>query len=367
MRVLLFSKGALRAVYHKQYEFIAAHPAIDELLVAVPPYWQEPRVGRILLEEITPHGYCLEVTPLRWNGHYHLYYAHHLPRLIRQFRPDLVHIDEEVYNFATYHAALMAGRAGAHTVAFCWQNIYRRYPPPFRWFEIALARRLSGVIAGNADALQLLQRKGFSLPMRIIPQYGVDAEVFSPGVPLTPPPFRVGYVGRLVPAKGIDILLESLRHCPDDCELWVAGEGDETRWKALAESLGVANRVHWLGTVLSRHVADFLCHLHVLVLPSRTTPRWKEQFGRVLVEAMACGVPVIGSSSGEIPRVIGDAGLVFPEGDAQQLAQHIVLLKQHPEVWADLSRKARERAVQQFSMAQVASQYVEFWSSLPVR
>ncbi|MGQ9488679.1 MAG: glycosyltransferase [Armatimonadota bacterium] len=367
MRVLLFSKAAIRAVYHRQYEYIAAHPAIDELLVAVPPYWQEPRVGRIPLEGITPHGYRLEVTPLRWNGHYHLYYAPHLPRLMRQFRPDLVHIDEEVYNFATFHAAMMARRIGAHSVAFCWQNIYRRYPPPFRWFEIALARRLSGVVAGNADALQVLRRKGFSLPMTVIPQYGVDTEVFSPGIPPTPPPFRVGYVGRLVPAKGIDTLLESLRHCPDDCELWVAGEGDETRWKALAESLGIANRVHWLGAVPSRHVADFLRHLHVLVLPSRTTPRWKEQFGRVLVEAMACGVPVVGSNSGEIPRVIGDAGVVFPEGDAQHLAQHIVLLKQHPEEWTDLSRKARERAVQQFSMAQVASRYIEFWCSLPLR
>lgn len=366
MRILLFSKAAIRAVYHRQYEYIAAHPAIDELLVAVPPYWQEPRVGRIPLEEITPRGYRLEVTPLRWNGHYHLYYAPHLPRLIRQFRPDLVHIDEEVYNFATFHAAMMAGRVGAHTVAFCWQNIYRRYPPPFRWFERALARWLSGVVAGNADALEVLRSKGFNLPMTVIPQYGVDTTAFSPDVTTPPPPFRVGYLGRLVPSKGIDTLLESTRHCLD-CELWIAGEGEQTPWKALAEQMGVANRVHWLGAVPSRHVADFLRRLHVLVLPSRTTPRWKEQFGRVLVEAMACGVPVIGSSSGEIPRVIGDAGFVFPEGDAQQLAQHIVLLKQHPEVWTDLSHKARERAVQQFSMAQVASRYVEFWSSLFVR
>lgn len=364
MRVLLFSKAAVRAVYHKQYEHLSAHPAITELLGVVPPFWNEPRVGKIALEPVEPHGYRLEVTPLRWNGQYHLYYAPQLPRLLRQFRPDLVHVDEEVYNFATYHAVLTARRMGADTVAFCWQNIYRRYPPPFRWFEIALSRGLSGVIAGNADALQVLRRKGFNLPMAIIPQYGVDTETFTPGVPPPSPPFRIGFLGRLVPAKGIDTLLESLRHCSDDCELWIAGEGDETRWRALAESLGVADRVRWLGAVPSKRVADFLRALHVLVLPSRTTPRWKEQFGRVLVEAMACGVPVIGSDSGEIPRVIGDAGFVFAEGDAAGLAQQVLLLKQDPDRWSDLSRRARERAEQRFSMAQVAGQYAQFWKSV---
>jgi len=364
MRVVLFSKAAIRAVYHTQYKYLAAHPAITELLVAVPPYWHEPHVGKLPLEAVTPQGYRLEIVPLRWNGQYHLYYAPQMARLLRRFRPDLVHIDEEVYNFATFHAALMTRRVGVRSVAFCWQNIYRRYPQPFRWFERALARWLSGVVAGNADALQVLRRKGYDLPAVIIPQYGVDTTSFRPGSPPALPPFRVGYLGRLVPAKGIDILLESLRYCPQEIELCIAGEGDEARWKALAERLGVASCVHWLWAIASRQVVDYLRHLHALVLPSRTTPRWKEQFGRVLVEAMACGVPVIGSDSSEIPRVIGSAGLVFPEGDAMRLAECICSLSQDPDGWQDLSRRARERAVQQFSMAQVAAQYAEFWKSL---
>ncbi|GIV19194.1 MAG: glycosyl transferase family 1 [Armatimonadota bacterium] len=361
MRVLLFSKAAVRAAYHKQYEYIAAQPEVQELIVVVPPYWKEPHVGRLVLEEVHPRHYRLEVTPLRWNGQYHLYYAPQLPRLIREFRPDLVHLDEEVYNFATYHAALAAKGSGAHAVAFCWQNIYRRYPPPFCWLEKALARRLSGVIAGNADAAQVLVRKGFRIPMDIIPQYGVDIERFAPAPPPASPPFRVGYLGRLVPAKGIDVLLESLRECPHSCEAWIGGEGDDSVWKAQAERLGIAHRVHWVGAVPSTQVADFLRTLHVLVLPSRTTPRWKEQFGRVLVEAMACGVPVIGSDSGEIPRVIGEAGLVFREGDAHQLAQHLRVLSEQTELWQELSQAARERAVRQFSMKKVAAEYVTFW------
>ncbi len=364
MRVLLFSKAATRAVYHKQYEHLAAQPDVEELLVVVPPYWREPHVGKIPLEAVTPRGYHLQVTPLRWNGHYHFYYAPRLPRLIRQFRPDLVHIDEEVYNFATYHAALAAKRSGAHAVAFCWQNIYRCYPPPFRWFEASLAKRLSGVIAGNHDAMQVLRRKGFTLPVGIIPQYGVDTELFTPGELPASPPFRIGYLGRLVPAKGIDVLLESLKSLPEDCEVWIAGEGAESPWRERAERLGIAHRVRWLGAIPSTHVAAFLRQLHVLVLPSRTTLRWKEQFGRVLVEAMACGVPVVGSDSGEIPRVIGDAGLVFAEGSALQLANCIRLLEEQPEMHRKLAQIARRRAMERFSMKQVAVQYVTFWQKI---
>ncbi|GIV16790.1 MAG: glycosyl transferase family 1 [Armatimonadota bacterium] len=367
MRVLLFSKAAIRAVYHKQYEHIAAQPGVNELLVVAPPYWREPRVGRLTLEEIHPRNYRLEVTPLRWNGQYHLYYAPQLPRLMREFHPDLVHIDEEVYNFATFHAALTAWRIEALTVAFCWQNIYRRYPPPFRWFELVLAKRLSGVVAGNADAMQVLRRKGFTLPINIIPQYGVDIDTFTPGSPPVPPPFHVGYLGRLVPAKGIDVLLESLQWLPEHCQLWVAGDGDESPWRAMAERLGVAERVRWLGAIPSRQVADFLRGLHVLVLPSRTTSRWKEQFGRVLVEAMACGVPVIGSDSGEIPRVIGNAGLVFAEGNAVHLANLIRLLAEKPALRGNLAQTARRRAVEQFSMERIAMRTVTFWQELLVK
>ncbi|MCS6831010.1 MAG: glycosyltransferase [Armatimonadota bacterium] len=329
--------------------------------MVVPPYWDEPHVGRLMLEEVRPQNYQIEVTPLRWNGQYHLYYAPRLPRLMREFRPDLVHLDEEVYNLAAFHAAIAAQRLGIHAVAFCWQNIYRRYPPPFRWFEYALANRLSGVVAGNADAMWVLRRKGFSQPIEVIPQYGVDTDTFAPGNPPTFPPFRIGYLGRLVPAKGIDLLLESLRGLPDSCELWIAGEGDASPWQSLASRLGVAGRVRWSGAVPSRQVADFLRSLHVLALPSRTTPRWKEQFGRVLVEAMACGVPVVGSDSGEIPRVIGDAGLVFAEGDSGQLASCIRRLLEEPQLHRNLAHIARQRALEHFSMQQIAERTVAFW------
>jgi glycosyltransferase involved in cell wall biosynthesis len=104
--------------------------------------------------------------------------------------------------------------------------------------------------------------------------------------------------------------------------------------------------------------------LDTLVVPSRTRPNWKEQFGRVLVEAMASGVPVVGSDSGEIPHVIGDAGLIFPEGQADVLRAHLARLLGNADLRTDLARRGRERVLERFTQAQVAAQTYQVYRSV---
>ena len=115
----------------------------------------------------------------------------------------------------------------------------------------------------------------------------------------------------------------------------------------------------------------FYRNLDVFILPSRTMSNWKEQFGRVLVEAMACGVPVIGSDSGEIPHVIGDAGVIFPEGDVRALTQKLQQLLVQPVERRHLGAAGRQRVLQQFTMQQIAAQTVQLYEKLmqfaPVR
>jgi glycosyltransferase involved in cell wall biosynthesis len=101
----------------------------------------------------------------------------------------------------------------------------------------------------------------------------------------------------------------------------------------------------------------FLNALDLFVLPSETRPNWREQFGRAAVEAMSCGVPVIGSDSGEIPTVLGDAGITFPEGDAWSLAAQLGRLLSDPSLRADLGRRGRQRALNLYSLEQVAAQH----------
>jgi glycosyltransferase involved in cell wall biosynthesis len=112
--------------------------------------------------------------------------------------------------------------------------------------------------------------------------------------------------------------------------------------------------VEFAGAVSSQEISQAFASMDALALPSLTRKNWKEQFGRVLIEAMACETPVIGSDSGEIPNVIGDAGLVTPEGDAQALAAALARLGADPALRADLARRGRQRVLDRYTQEQVA-------------
>ncbi len=127
------------------------------------------------------------------------------------------------------------------------------------------------------------------------------------------------------------------------------------RLAGIAQGRNITERVEFLGRVPSTQAPQFYRTLDVLVLPSLSRPNWVEQFGRVLTEAMACGVPVIGSASGEIPWVIGDAGLTFPEGDAETLARLLADLAAAPERRGRLAAAGRARVLAHFTQAQIAA------------
>jgi glycosyltransferase involved in cell wall biosynthesis len=99
-------------------------------------------------------------------------------------------------------------------------------------------------------------------------------------------------------------------------------------------------------------------------LPSLTTPRWKEQFGRVLIEAMACGVPVVGSDSGEIPQVVGDAGLIFPEGDAAGLAAALQRLCDAADLRKKFIDKGLERINERYAYEHIVRQTYQFFQQV---
>ena len=356
MRILMLSKALVTGVYQKKAEELARLPGV-ELCLVVPPSWKENRVGELPFQPMYTEGYQLIVEPMRFNGHHHIHYYPGLGRRIREFRPDIVHIDEEPYNFVTAHATWLARRAGARIVFFAWQNLYRRYPPPFRLLERYNYRAAAAAIVGNHDAGLVLRRKGYRGPIALIPQFGVDPEIYRPDEqrrrPLDGP--VIGYIGRVVAEKGVDTLIDAVAQVPSRPVLRIIGGGDQrVSLEMRAERLGIRDRVRFEGAVPPERVPTLLNQLDILVLPSRTRPNWKEQFGRILVEAMATEVAVVGSDSGEIPNVIGDAGLVFPEGDAEALAAHLRGLIEDPERLRELQRAGRRRVLAQFTQEQVA-------------
>lgn len=365
MRVLMLSKACLVGAYQTKLEAIARAPDV-ELAVIVPPSWDDPD-GSIALERSHTTGYELLVDPIRFNGHFHLYYFPRLGERLAQFRPDIVHIDEEPYNLATWLAMRDARAVGAKTLFFSWQNLERRYPPPFSLMERRVLAGADYAIMGNQEAARVWQAKGYVGPWRVIPQFGVDPDLFSPATSCEPGrPFTIGSANRrLVHEKGIDLLLRAAAGLPGDWQLHISGDGPALpQLRRLAAELGITDRVHFDGPLPSTRMADALRGLDVLALTSRTMPNWKEQFGRVLVEAMACGVPVIGTRSGEIPHVIGDAGLIVPEEDVDALRSALLQLITSDDLRRDLGLRGRRRVLERFTQAQIATETVEVYRAM---
>jgi glycosyltransferase involved in cell wall biosynthesis len=375
LRVLMVSKACIVGAYQKKLEEIAKLPDV-ELTVVVPPYWRDER-GVTRLEREHTQGYELVVERMALNGYFHLHFYPGLAKHFQGIKPHIVHIDEEPYNVATWQAMRLAKKHGAKALFFTWQNIHRRYPPPFSLIESYNLRNADYAIAGNSEAVRVLKAKGYRGPSRVVPQFGVDPDTFkvqSSKLALSLVEvfkvsnwkFTIGYAGgRLVEEKGVHILLRAVAGLRGEWHLRILGSGPQRdRLEKLAAELGLAERVRFEDLIPSTQMPGYYNQLDALVLPSLTRPNWKEQFGRVLIEAMACGVPVVGSDSGEIPNVIGDVGLVFPEGDVQALRARLSRLMADPALCEELAHRGRERVLAHYTQAQVAAKTHQVYQEL---
>ena len=284
---------------------------------------------------------------------------------------DLVHCWEEPYVLSGFQVAWWTPPA-VPFVFWTAQNLSKRYPPPFSWFERYCLCRAIGWLACGQTTVDALAPRGYAAkPHRVMP-LGVDLDVFRPdpaagaavraalGWAAGPP--VVGYLGRFVPEKGVSLLTQALDQVD---RLWralfVGGgplEADLWAWAARH-----GDRVRVCTGVPHDQVPALLNAMDVLAAPSRTTPHWREQFGRMLVEAFACGVPVVGSDSGEIPHVIEDAGAIVPEADEAEWAAALAALLESPARRAELADRGLERA-RQFSWPVVARRHLEFFDEL---
>ncbi len=363
IRVLMLSKACVVGIYQRKLEEIARRDV--DLMALVPPTWKDER-GSVALERAYTRGYQLETTRIALNGHFHLHFYPEFTRYLREFKPHIVHIDEEPYNLATWHAMYHARRAGVKTLFFSWQNIYRDYPPPFQWGEQWVLKHIDYAVTGTSSAARIWREKGYKGPLHVIPQFGVDPDLFIPAASRPERPFTVGYFGRFVSEKGLDDLLEALERLEDGhWQLRLIGSGPQKdELKNHARQLGIEDRVQFIDMLPSTQMPDQYQALDAFVLPSRTRPNWKEQFGRVLIEAMSSGVPVIGSDSGAISDVIGHAGLIFPEGDVLALSRHLAELQSNPDWRQWLGEQGRARVLAHFTHTSIAQQTVAVYREM---
>jgi len=368
MRVLMISKALVAGTSQRKLEELARYPDV-ELTLVTPPYWQSDDGSKQMLEQLYTSGYRMIVTPMLFNGHFHTHFYPRLGSIMREMRPQIVHIDEEPYNFATFQAMHFSQQYKAQALFFAFQNLYRSYPPPFRQLERYNYSHAATAIAGNQDAAEVLKRKGYRGTLHIIRQFGIDPDIYKRATPYHEraegAPFTLGFAGRLVEQKGLPTLIEALTTLPSYCRALFIGHGPmKSNLEEQAARLGLSDRVLFKDAVPTYDIPKELQSMDVLVLPSLSRPNWTEQFGRVLIEAMACETPVIGSSSGEIPLVIDDAGLIFKEGNAQALSACVQQLLDDPARYRELATRGRQRVLEHFTQARIAQQTYEVYRSL---
>jgi len=327
----------------------------------------------IELEPIANEACAVIPLDVRFGSHPHLrMYGRQLHSLLRQ--PwDLIHCWEEPYVIAAAQIARLVQRP-ARFVPATFQNIGKQYPLPVRVLERRVMARADAWIAfGRTAYATQRDRPGYaSKPARALSP-GVDIETFHPE-----PSERhrtrerfgwgandvvVGFVGRFIEEKGVDTLLEAFARAAGRWHLLFVGGG------VLASRIGSVQQQHPARVRLVEspphdEVPRYLRAMDVLCAPSRTSVRWKEQFGRMLIEAMACGVPVIASDSGEIPHVVQDAGLVLPEGDPAAWAETIDRVAADDTLRADLSTRGLARARAEFAWPIVARRHLDFFEEV---
>jgi glycosyltransferase involved in cell wall biosynthesis len=372
MRILLISHTYVTKENQKKLHALAAMPNV-ELAVVTPHLWRE-----LILKETVAHvptDARFTLTPIRAalpsQEQFYLYYS--LDLGMRHFKPDVLYVEQGagsfVYSQSLIYRNLYAPKAKA--VFFTWWNLPYRARLPLRMVERFNLNRSQGAVAGNRDAADILREHGCTSPMIVLPQLGVDPVTFqrkdendlrkSLGLDR----FTIGYVGRLVEEKGLLVLLKALEGVSFDFQLLFVGRGPlEGELTAFANEHGWGERLKIVSGIGHTEIARYMNCMNVFVLHSLTMPFWKEQFGHVLIEAMACETPVIGSDSAEVPNVIGDAGIVTPEKNVEALREAMARLAASHDLRQQIGKKGRARVLAKYTHEVIAQQLVEFFQSI---
>ncbi|MDX9752937.1 MAG: glycosyltransferase [bacterium] len=367
--MLILWHGALYPSYRKPFWLLQTRWGWDVHLITAKRWTQcMPRKTTLQPAEAEPIHVHTPAAVAAWHGA--LYCCPTFPFLFNRIKPDLVFAIEEPFSIMGWLATYWCARhvPPIPSILYSYQNIAKPYPQPFRGMETFVLENSCRILVSETGVGRVLERKGYEGMWDVL-GLGVDLDRFKYRAPRKQIDFfTLGYVGRLANEKGIQTLLWALMDLPDYVRLHLAGDGPARhRLETMARELGVYHRVAFRGAIAHDDLPAFYHEIDALVLPSVTTPGWKEQFGRVLIEAMACGRPVIGSDSGAIPEVLGEEGLIFPEKNVEELAKKIAFLYDDFHLQQTLSLRGRVRVEQQYSAERCAQKlndhFIEVLSS----
>jgi glycosyltransferase involved in cell wall biosynthesis len=330
--IVIVWQSLVVASYRSFFEYLA-HSGKFEVALVAPSRFRELGMQQVECEPFHPveymQSFILDTLTLHTQAVWYKRLFEVLRLLRRKYagRRTVVISMSEPYSFTTlgiwFISVLALGRRWTFG-CFALQNIFKRFSFPIRLVQSYLFSHLDFVLTLGREHQEVLRKHGYQKRCLDFPLW-FDSAKFSLTYEKSDPVIRIGFLGSLVEEKGVSDLLECVSRYRNvyrnDIAIHIAGRGrqQEMVQEAIRTLSAAGVDAKYIGPLNSAEVADFFKNLDILVVPSRTRHHWKEQFGRVIIEAMACGCSVIGSSSGEIPTVVQRHANIFAEGDIDSL------------------------------------------------
>jgi glycosyltransferase involved in cell wall biosynthesis len=282
-------------------------------------------------------------------------------RLATDFRPDVIHIEEEPWTSVAGYAAAMARRLRVPYVVLTRESLPGSHGALGRIRRRRVLRNARGLVAVNELAARLVGKQYPRLARQVMPQLGVTLPLQTMRPARTG--LSMGFFGRLIPEKGLDLLFRAAVKLIGRWTITVVGTGPaQEELEGLAERLGIAGRVTWLGALPRQRVDEVWPQLDCIVLPSRTAPRWVEAMPRAAIEAMARDVPVVASAAGALPEIVDAAGAIVSEEDVGALAEALQRLHDDPAERERLAAAGRRRVMSEYTDAALAEKTLRLWT-----
>jgi len=379
MRVLIVSHTYISPINRRKWQVLASLFSEVNITVIFPLVWPTTIFNHKAEADLTQFNSvnCNFIALKVFKAGNEVLYSYHpakLLNLIKKTRPDIIHVEQGDNALSYFQIILFSKilRLKSRFIFFTWVNWRHKFSLKYRIFwkriEIFNLKKSDAAIAGNSTAKEILFEKGFTKPVITLPQLGVDTQIFQPAQKEKCDIIRIGFAGRLVEEKGIFLLLQAFTALSKKYPnlglsyLGVGPCGQELDYQIKKNNL--LDKIEVIMPVPHELVAKFMQSLDIFVLPSFDTPVWREQFGHVLIEAMACKVAVIGSDAGEISNVLSDAGLIFKQNDVLALRSVLELLVKDEMLRANIAKMGYEKTLRQYSCEAIAKQTHNFWNSI---
>jgi len=290
-----------------------------------------------------------------------------------RFQPDIVQVFEEFSGLLAFQSFVLRSLVVSNSKALVYsaENILHNVRPVLRPSMRYVMKRASLAFVCSHGVKDVLLQEVFPAPIEVFP-LGVDTNKFYK-FPVNrlkrqlklDEKFVIGYVGRLCEFKGVFLLLDLMRRLPEHVHLLLIGSGpEEQSLIQRADSYGIKHRVHFAGAISYKELPRYMNCIDVGIIPSLTTPYWKEQFGRVAIEFMSSEVPVIASDSGSLPEVLGEAGRLFPVDNVQELLQSLNSFMNDHDRLIQLGQAGRKLVQQEYSIKIMSQRFVEMYYQL---